>query len=134
MYYLLESKKILTDEYCRKYINYEDRENEYVTYAGNDGDMLIKEHFANGCRRILTISIISRVIKKSENIYDLIEVGDLVKRDGIILEVTEIQTFDDETEKEFIFDSFLNSCCESDIQAIYKPNSKGDYIKVWEKK
>lgn len=131
MYYLLESKKILADEYCRKYINYEDRENEYVTYVGNDGDMLIEEYFANGCRRILTIS---RVIKKSENIYDLIEVGDLVKRDGIILEVTEIQTFDDETEKEFIFDSFLNSCCESDIQAIYKPNSKGDYIKVWEKK
>lgn len=130
MYYLLETNKILSDEYCRKYINYEDRENEYVTYVGSDGDMLIEEYFTNGCRRILTVS---RVIKKSENVYDLIEVGDLAKREGIILEVTEIQTFDDETEKEFIFDSFLNSCCESDIQAIYKPNSKGDYIKVWEK-
>ena len=131
MYYLLESKKILTDEYCRKYINYEDRENEYVTYVGNDGDMLIKEHFANGCRRILTISIISRVIKKSENIYDLIEKGDLIKLDYSTIPSSEfsvgIRFVDSLTFKGIHYN-------EDVIIAIYKENKKGDYIKVWEKK
>ena len=142
MYYLLDNNKIydsnnkrdvsslefdfqITIENNQLYKYYESRNWNCDVICSQPGFRCI------GCEDAKKKKFIPK--KQSENIYDLIEVGDLVKRDGIILEVTEIQTFDDETEKEFIFDSFLNSCCESDIQAIYKPNKKGDYIKVWEK-
>lgn len=69
--------------------------------------------------------------KKSENLYDLIEVGDLIRYDDeflgafplreVYLEYGELQLLDGTGIK------FLN------ITAIYKPNSKGDYIKVWER-
>lgn len=127
MYYLLENNMILSDKQCKKYINYEDRENDYVTYAGQNGDMIIELYLENGCKEIMTIS---RVVKKSENVFDLIEKGDLIKLDYSSYPYSEdsfyIRFVDDMTFKGIHYN-------EDVIVAIYKPNSKGDYIKVWER-
>ena len=68
----------------------------------------------------------------TENIYDLIEVGDLIRYNDeflgasplreVYLNYGELQLLDE------IDIKFL------DITAIYKLNEKGDYIKVWEAK
>ena len=66
---------------------------------------------------------LGEIKKQSENVYDLIEQNDLIK-------IKMIDTF-----------SILEVCSINGgvngmkhIIAIYKPNKKGDYIKVWEKK
>ena len=133
MYYLLENNMILSDKQCNKYINYEDKENDYVTYAGKHGDMFIENYLSNGCKEIMTIS---RVIKKSENVFDLIEVGDLIAfkymdtEDIDIAKVVHIYQFKD-GDIDIATRGYIHST--EKIQAIYKPNSKGDYIKAWEK-
>lgn len=67
--------------------------------------------------------------KKSDNVFDLIEVGDLVKTGiGKIFDVR--KPYIDKGLAIIPFHIlFLNKI---NITAIYKPNSKGDYIKVWE--
>lgn len=69
-----------------------------------------------------------KIIKRSDDILDLIEVGDLVKRiykgEIEILDVNKIY-LDNLKHPDFVF-------LKNQIQAIYKSNSKGDYIKVWE--
>ena len=133
MYYLLENNMILSDKQCRKYINYEDKENDYVIYAGKHGDMFIEIYLSNGCKEIRTIS---RVIKKSENVFDLIEVGDLIAFKYMdtetidIAKVVHIYQFKD-GDIDIATRGYIHST--EKIQAIYKPNSKGDYIKAWEK-
>lgn len=133
MYYLLENNMILSDKQCNKYINYEDKENDYVTYAGKHGDMFIEIYLSNGCKEIMTIS---RVIKKSENVFDLIEVGDLIAFKYMdtetidIAKVVHIYQFKD-GDIDIATRGYIHST--EKIQAIYKPNSKGDYIKAWEK-
>ena len=68
--------------------------------------------------------------KQSENAFDLIEVGDLVKRkhknEIDILDVNEIYLKN--------LQSNEYNYLKKEIIAIYKPNEKGDYIKVWEVK
>lgn len=127
MYYLLENNMILSDKQCNKYINYEDKENDYVTYAGKHGDMFIEIYLSNGCKEIMTIS---RVIKKSENVFDLIEKGNLIKLDYSTMPSRDffvgIRFVDNITFKGIHYN-------EDVIVAIYKENQKGDYIKVWEK-
>lgn len=73
------------------------------------------------------------VIKQSENVFDLIEVGDLVFG---------LEMFDEEynihrvTSNASMISSIEcgigNYVDKNTIKTIYKPNSKGDYIKVWE--
>ena len=135
MYYLLENNMILSDKQCNKYINYEDKENDYVTYAGKHGDIFIEMYLSNGCKEIRTIS---KVIKKSENVFDLIEVGDLfafkykyMDTEAIdIAKVVHIYRYKD-GDIDIATRGYVHAT--EKIQAIYKPNSKGDYIKVWEK-
>lgn len=66
-----------------------------------------------------------------DNIKELIEVGDLVKTErGKIFDV--VKPYTDEGLAIVPFNIiFLN---EINIISIYKPNEKGDYIKVWEMK
>lgn len=71
----------------------------------------------------------------SENVFDLIEIGDLIKEDDdSIYEVDEIdEEEDDEEETQRVFISqpadFIHY--EREIIAIYKKDNKGNYIKVW---
>lgn len=73
------------------------------------------------------------VKKQSENVYDLIENGDLLKYkdrfDGIVCLdiVKEVDT------KLKTIQLTTNLIKYHEVISFYKPNSKGDYIKVWEK-
>ncbi len=74
--------------------------------------------------------------KKSENLYDLIEEGDLIAFEYMntkhidIAKVVFIYKHRD-GEVDISTRGYLHN--NEKIQAIYKPNSKGDYIKVWER-
>lgn len=117
MFYLLENNKIIDSEnYKEPYILSKDIiRNREVLFLTSFKDQ---------------VSVQGPIKKQSENVFDLIESGDLVKRKGSIVEIGEIN-FDKVFCCPFIQRNFkLNN----DITAIYKPNSKGDYIKVWEKK
>lgn len=85
---------------------------------------------------------LGKVKKQSKNVFDLVEVGDLIKCDRCdgVFEVSDINLFDEEDKEIYECDkSFISypadeEHLETEISTIYKPNSKGDYIKVWEKK
>lgn len=72
------------------------------------------------------------VVKQSKNVFDLIEVGDLVKHlydlETNTYTITQIMLIENgllKIDNIFYID-------RNDVIAIYKPNLKGDYIKVWE--
>ena len=106
MYYLLEDNKI-------------------VKGTLTPDKLMIKVSFDRGHLFIET----ERIKKQSDNVYDLIEVGDLVKTGaGKIFDVRK-PYIDKGLAIIPFYVLFLN---EINITAIYKPNAKGDYIKVWE--
>ena len=107
MYYLLESNRIIdTNEVLNSGIQIK------IKVSGDSKVLYLIGWF--GERFFGTIK------KQSENVYDLIDKKqDLIKIDGqIIMAKT-------------ILGDVRNL---SGISAIYKPDAKGDYIKVWEKK
>ena len=73
-----------------------------------------------------------KIKKQSENVYDLIEVGDLVKYEDDFLGATLLAEVYMNYGKLSLFDE--TDIKNLDILAIYKPDEKGNYIKVWEKK
>jgi hypothetical protein len=65
----------------------------------------------------------------------LIKKEDLVKNlDGLIFEVYDLLTSGLVNEETIGVITYYTHFKLEEITAIYKPNSKGDYIKVWEKK
>ena len=80
-----------------------------------------------------------KIKKQSENVVDLIDVGDLVKLDKTLNQVITILKEDKRTifeigdNKWFSFKE-LNNYLNNNRLAIYKPDGKGNYIKVWERK
>ena len=114
MYYLTESNSITSDEKL-------DKKMGLCIIGKTIGYYNIYDTFE-------TIDFIK---KQSDNVFDLIEVGDLVKTGiGKIFDVR--KPYIDEGLAIVPFNIiFLN---EINIIAIYKPNSRGDYIKVWEVK
>lgn len=90
------------------------------------------------------------ILKQSENVFDLIGVGDLVCDD--YGEIYIVKIFDNGNDKyrDRCFDryngelyvkyeacddeyySYIETIYSIDIIKIYKPNKNGDYIKVWE--
>lgn len=76
------------------------------------------------------IACLGKIKKQSENVIELIEVGDLIIGSCKEVLIVRENLYDD---KEILgLDSLVIGYEE--ITAIYKPNSRGDYIKVWEKK
>ena len=73
--------------------------------------------------------------KKSENLVDLIEKGDLIAFDYMDTGVIDIANVSIYKHKDGEIDIYTRGYLHDNnkIQAIYKPNSKGDYIKVWER-
>lgn len=71
------------------------------------------------------------ILKKSENVCDFIEAGDLIRYDNdfmgtyiigeVYLNCGELETRDEQRIKHL------------DIHEIYKPDKHGNYIKVWER-
>ena len=124
MYYLLETNYIISEEEIKEE-GFEIVDNTIGKWEKLDGKFGIKEWF----------NAYGFIKKQSNNVIDLIEVGDLIKHN---------QKFDEEKfEKilgkriwlgvEWLETNDFYSIDGCSIIAIYKPNSKGDYIKVWEK-
>jgi hypothetical protein len=118
MFYLLENNRIIDSE------NYKD---PYI---------LSKDVIRNREVLFLTsfkdqVSVKGTIKKQSENVYNLIEVGDLVRYEDDFLGTTLLAEVYMNYGKLSLFDE--TDIKNLDILAIYKPNSKGDYIKVWEK-
>lgn len=87
----------------------------------------------------IVIENLGKIKKQSENVFDLIEVGDLIASYRYSIEgrtnEKEINSVDELFEDENGVG--INQCCivdYDDICAIYKPDAQGNYIKVWEKK
>lgn len=72
------------------------------------------------------------ILKKSENVCDFIEVGDLV-RFNWGYEIGEVTTTQFHNEWKRITVGKRDGVYDENILAIYKPNKNGDYIKVWKK-
>jgi len=127
MYYLLEDNRIIDSnnkediELLRR--NRRIIENEKIVYyCGN----FLKNKQCMNCSHWNCIKCQyakkddDQIKNQSENVFDFIDKKkDLVKIDGQIIMARTIQG------------DIKNL---SGISAIYKPNEKGDYIKVWEKK
>lgn len=103
-----------------------------VTENHPDVQMHIKEAIELGVTPRVPEEIIKwmwGIEKKSDNVFDLIEVGDLIECANYhftyVNEVIDI-------EADVMFRGVENLVLSYNILAIYKPNSKGDYIKVWE--
>lgn len=123
MFYLLENNKIV-DSNTGKLLNlhYEVKERYLERYLMRYDD----SHFF----RTENLGIIK---KQSENVFDLIENGDLLKikqpkEASLKYDFGECNALEKHNYASYIKDYFPNK-----ILAIYKPNSNGDYIKVWEK-
>ena len=116
MYYLLENNRIIDSEisYTTNFPYWEIKDN--CLFAKSKNDKLVRPCNEN------------KIKKQSENVYDLIEFGDLVQTNyGSLRDVRGIQS-----------DSVViqYDCCIyfENIIAIYKLDANGNYIKVWEKK
>lgn len=80
--------------------------------------------------------ILGTIKNQSENVFDLIEVGDLVRYFDNIYEIKKF-----EIEREIVYMDTQNGICLPSVKrfmelltAIYKLDEEGNYIKVWEKK
>lgn len=123
MYYLLENNMILSDKQCNKYINYEDKNNQYVIFEDNENGNITSIDFVNNYVPVNKFYSISKIKNQSENIWDLVD------RENDLLKLVLLNDYVNIIQAKSVNGKFedLNFC------AIYKPNSKGDYIKVWER-
>ena len=110
MFYLLEDNRIIDSEKTK----YFDLYTRFGFLLEIDGETVIKN--------------LGKIKKQSENVYELIESGDLVLTSyGSLRKIKE-------NKNNIVITEFRTSIEYKDIIIIYKPSSNGDYIKVWEKK
>ena len=78
---------------------------------------------------VITRTILEdRIVKTSNNILDLVEVGDLVEYDRDLGETFKLEVIDIQNNK---FQSFGNYCYKKNVIAIYKKQPKGyEYVSV----
>lgn len=127
MYYLLEDNRIIDSNNI---------ENEDSNYKVKNGKLqfLLGVNISNEGTKYIYRDV--NVKKQSENVFDLIEKGDVVNYNGNLYEVKKF-----EIERKIVYmDTALGICMPSVtrfmelLNAIYKPDAKGNYIKVWEVK
>ena len=148
MYYLLESsyskvwdERIVSDnELLEQYSEYESFCKLKLEIYKNPSDRLelhVKGIRENGSK--FFISNKGLIKKQSENVFDLIEVGDLVNLDKTLNQVIAILKEDKRTifeigDNKWFSYKELNNYLNNNLFAIYKPDANGNYIKVWDKK
>lgn len=130
MFYLLENNKIIDSRipYTANFPYWEIKDN--CLFAKSKNDKLVRPYYKN------------KIKNQSENVLDLIEEGDLIRceRCDGIFEVSDINLLDEDDKERYACDkSFISypanaDHLENEISAIYKPDFKGNYIKVWEVK
>ena len=132
MLYLLEDNRIIDSEKTKWF----DLCTRFGFLLEIDGETIIQN--------------IGKIKKQSENVFDLIEEGDLIMVDRTKIysnfypqPIIEISTvfWSDSHHSLCVYPRGNSYYCpiidfgvQKGILAIYKPNSNGDYIKVWEKK
>ena len=129
MYYLLEDNRII------------DSEQKDYYFSVDSGLLYVKRKIGtsfseDGWRDLyeITTTPLGKIKKQSENVYGLIEEGDLLFVPFYWNNIL-ISRFDVFKRYEYsCFHCCNNSFREKQIYAIYKPNEKGDYIKMWEVK
>ena len=77
------------------------------------------------------INVSNNFKKQSDNVFDLIEAGDLIKYVYYDNQVS-ISNVDESDLKRLTAINSLYDNIRKSVRTIYKPNEKGDYIKVWE--
>ena len=126
MYYLLENNRIVDTSKALHNVDeiiIEEHENEKYLYLVG----WLGKHFCG------------KIKKQSENVLDLIEEKDLIKLSNTLNQVITILQEGKKRcfeigENRWFSKKELNNYINAKCLAIYKPNSNGDYIKVWEKK
>lgn len=119
MFYLLEDNRIIDSEKLPK-----DVKIERIAKDDKGNAFFIQIQYSD----FLKTRKIGYIKKQSENVFALIENGDLIKTNyGSLRNVRRLQI------DGVVID---HECCIffENIIAIYKPDEKGNYIKVWEKK
>lgn len=126
MFYLLKDNRIIDSNNIR-----------------NENDVCVKE---DQYQKVYELQInCSSIKKQSENVIDLIEIGDIIKYkfyNGChqrLIGVDIVTDLDFRTDgidyiglsHEYIEKNNSYDSRRGMIVGIYKPNSKGDYIKVW---
>jgi hypothetical protein len=117
MFYLLENNRIIEDtkgKYCVR------------TQPTTNGKNVLCSNGKNKYR-------VSVIKNQSENVFDLIEMGDLLYM-PFDCNGTVVHRFDMfKCYKYNAFHCSIHIVHERGIFAIYKPDDKGNYIKVWER-
>jgi hypothetical protein len=132
-YVLLENKEIIDtkDNLLQKRDSHFLSEKGYQRYYGYFTSLPRKNakyhtlHFANGGRNETELAkYLGKVLKSSDNILDLVEVGDLVEY-HVFKE--EYRTFKVDKVQEGVMLSYNDYCRFEDITVIYKRQANGDY-------
>ena len=125
MFYLLENNRIIDSNmlFTKNIPLWEVKDN--LLFAKSKNGKLIKPYKYNAIKN------------QSENVFELIEKGDLIKCckydfDGKTNEY-DIHNVDAIDEEGVIIMSYTVAVRFKDIYAIFKPDDKGNYIKVWER-
>ena len=119
MYYLLEDNRIVDSENIRESIGLPNHISAKIDDVSKE--VIIENTFAK-----LIINVL-KIKKQSENVFDLIEKGDLVNTIVDSIYQVVIIAKNVVIAPQLAFDL-------AEVTAIYKPDSKGNYIKVWENK
>ena len=122
MFYLLENNRIIDSNtlFTKNIPLWEVKDN--LLFAKSKNGKLIKPYKYNAIKN------------QSENVFELIEIGDLIKDDDRVYEVRKISDGKDyDGRKSAISQPCMFKHWEWEIEAIFKPDDKGNYIKVWER-
>ena len=122
MYYLLENGKIIDSRisYTVNFPYWEIKDN--CLFAKSKNDKLVRPCNEN------------QIKKQSENVCDLIEIGDLVTEKRKWCGEDVYVTANVWSKEDKLIHCFHFTLFEHNVYAIYKPDEKGNYIKVWEVK
>lgn len=119
MFYLLENNRIIDSQIPYRYA-------KWLPFWGTkDGCLFAKDREG----KLYHVIANNKIINQSENVFDLVNCcQDLIEtEEGQFYKPLKLQ-----------IDSFVvkYDCCVlfNGIKAIYKPDGKGNYIKVWERK
>lgn len=137
MYYLLEDNRIIdsTNEKDISRLKWDyncNFHNEKIYFYKPRNNYNCKEacgkkgSFCIGCKDAFKAKF-NKIKNQSENVFDLIEKGDLVNTVFDLIYQVVIIAKNVVIAPQWAFDLAV-------VTAIYKPDSEGNYIKVWEKK
>lgn len=128
MYYLLENNEIIDSN------NIKDFDLYHRNYKIKDGKLVIVLGHMESQGKLEMVCIEESVKKQSENVFDLIENGDLLKYkdrfDGIVC----LDIVKEVDAKLKTIQLTTNLIKYHEVISFYKPDANGNYIKVWEVK